>query len=203
MHLYLSDPTRDFRSAAVAGLKPLIRHATTKRRDLHKRRNAPWLQRAILREGLDPAEERLLKFLNGALIPSAVLLLRAIEVSQGKYVNHDDVLGRIPEVLLSPGSTYRALYSLACFELAFANTAAQEAEIEPYFERALEALREAFCGAQGGSRRELGRWARRDPALGMLRESSLISGDVTYATRLQTLLDLYAVEQPGGQPAPE
>lgn len=196
----------DPRLGALNVLKPMLWDATTMQRELAKREHPPWFVRLAWWNRLTPSERRLEKFLSRTLVPSAKLLYKVIALSEGTPmtpIEYQRVVEPVRQSLATPARSYRTAYSLACFEVAVAVTERRDAGIAKHLELALAALREGLGRSNGRGREELGRWARKDPALELLRTSDLQAGEsTTYGTRFKELLDEYKIPDPATmQPA--
>jgi hypothetical protein len=237
MHLHLCQADASTQAPTAAALAPqpsagqtllgeardeldkLDEQAARMCKELDERTKRSWPQKLMWWRAPTPAELRLLEFLSETVLPSAALLRAGIAVSMDVAAN-DATIRPLREKLVAADLPYRAAYNLACYDIALAESVKRlasdsdpttEKKIAEHLDAALLALREALSGAQARRRQELGHWALRDPALKVLRESTLPCGQGDYKACFEELLKLYAIDRPepkqqpgakASQPAP-
>ena len=162
----------------------LIREAERKRdylagRKWSARKWRPW-------RALDPAEDRLLRFLDRTIVPCAALVVAGAFDLLGDSEEAERFAEPIRARAAEADLSYRALYNLACYEASRAGTweSSQIDVAEPgAVALALAYLDEALTQAPDDRAVELARWAKEDPSLQRLE------GDAR--TRLTTIANRY------------
>jgi hypothetical protein len=144
---------------------------------------------------LKPPERRLQHFLSGTVEPCAILVVAGALVNHGKHDEAAAYLANFDDRRSRDDWSYRAYYNLACYEAARGHSVtpqrglqAEAIEDDP-FELALAAFRAAMRKVHGRSRRELVRWAQKDPSLRPLRN------DKRFGPSFLALLKRYEVPE--------
>lgn len=140
----------------------------------HLRNKRETKRLGIFRIKLSPKEERLEEFLCRTVLPCLTILIAA----SLRRSDPAEAESRIAELRLRAKSgnatehlksiSYRALYNLACYEAGRVT--------EDSHKKALTYLTAALEEAPGQRRRDLGRWAGKDPSLKALREDPAFRG---------------------------
>jgi hypothetical protein len=130
-----------------------------------RRDSTPWWKRAFpdVRERRPPltkAELRLERFLRYTIVPCGDLVIALALLEQHRPVEAEKRAARPREQADKHLLSYRALYNVACFEVARGSTAG-----------GMEYLRQALREARGRRRQALVRWARKDPSLKSLHRT--------------------------------
>lgn len=206
-----------FLMAARTGADRLIKEASSMQAWFRVRADEPWWVRG---RRLKPGERRLKQFLSETVLPSAELLVAGLMVAEGKCADAERLAQPIRDKVQDANLSYRTAYNLACYEVAAAApdesggeaVGAVEHQVDAqldhaHLDAALKALREALSGVHGPRRLDLGRWARKDPAMKALSECSQTHQPTqtsqpeqlahptknTYAQRFNKLLSDYGV----------
>lgn len=130
-------------------------------RSYRERRGANWWN--LLADELSPKEERLEEFLDRTVLPCLAVVIAA-SLRSTDPDEAEQTIAPLRQRAELDGSerrrrtiSYRALYNLACYEAGSRENAAHA--------RALSYLTAAIEEAPGARRRELRRWAGKDPSL--------------------------------------
>jgi hypothetical protein len=211
---------REFLLDAKATAAKLIAEARSMRSSIeHRAAQRTWVWEA----GLGPREKRLEHFLSKTVEPSTELLLAGIVLEEGHSEEAEESVDSIRRLVNEAKLPYRTAYNLACYEVAAAEPAKSVRKraglVKPpdarklntaRLDAALSALREALSGVHGRRRVDLGQWARKDPALKVLRECSQAcqskqASDIeqasqqqgqVYSERFEELLSEYGIQEP-------
>jgi hypothetical protein len=151
----------------------------------------PWDSRKLA-----PGEQRLQHFLSTTVQPCAVVLVAGALLYRGDIEPAESFVTALRSREDASNLSYRVYYNLACYDVARGEALERgdtELESDAPFERALAALRRALAGAHGRPRKELIRWAEKDPSLQPIRD------DDNFAAEFANLLERYRppeAEQP-------
>jgi hypothetical protein len=123
----------------------------------------------LYRKRLDAPERRLQRFLAETVVPCG-RMVAAIVLAHRREFDHAESHADVVRRLRSEGRlSFRALYNLACYEVAVAESGlpggGAPREPDDAFAAALSALGEALRRVVLRSRTELVEWARKDPGL--------------------------------------
>jgi hypothetical protein len=130
----------------------------------------------LYRRRLDAPERRLQRFLAETVVPCA-RMVAAIVLAQRSEFDDAERHAHVVRSLREKGRlSYRALYNLACYEVAVAEAGSSPSRNRPpresdeAFSAALSALGEALRRVVPRARLELVHWAEKDPGLMALRK---------------------------------
>ena len=135
--------------------------------DARKEKHRWWKPRP---KKLSPKEERLRRFLESTVKPSAELVKAGVLIFLQR-IEEAEAHGAPIRNAKTGSISYRALYNLACYETAREEASPPAVSSGDRFGAALEQLSKALRLAPGRFQHELVRWARSDPSLGPLRTS--------------------------------